>query len=182
MPVLDEKRTLDEAYRAFYEEHVRYVWKSLRRLGVAERDCEDLAQEVFVAVHRRWAERDPSRPPKPWLFGFTFRIALGHKRRAATKSEVPTDDERLGEVRDSSRDVATAMSARDAYLLVHAALAELPIEQRAVVILHDLDEFGAPEISRALEVPLNTVYSRLRLGRERFRTALAELTKKGGSR
>jgi RNA polymerase sigma-70 factor, ECF subfamily len=178
VPVLDSKRTNDEAaYRAFYQAHVRYVWKSLRRLGVAERDCEDLAQEIFVAVHRRWGERDESRSLKPWLFGFTFRIAIGHKRRSATRCEVPTDDEQLGDVRDSSRDVAKAMSARDAYLLVHAALEQLPMEQRAIVILHELDEVGAPEIARTLEVPLNTVYSRLRLGRERFRAALEDLAK-----
>lgn len=165
---------LDDAYRAFYAEHVRYVWKSLRRLGVAERDCEDLAQEVFVAVHRHWVERDPARPPKPWLFGFAFRIALGHKRRRATKSEVLTETERLPEAHDSSKDLGAAMNARDAYLLVHAALATLPIEQRAVVVLHELDEVPVPEIAAALGIPLNTVYSRLRLGRDRFRAAIKE--------
>lgn len=177
MPASVRQRPLDASYRAFYAEHVRYVWRSLRRLGVAERDCEDLAQEVFVTVHRHFHERDPERPARPWLFGFAFRIALGHKRRAATKSEVPTDQDRLGDASDSSRDVTKAMNARDAYLLVHAALAELPIEQRGVVILHDLDEIAAPEIARVLEVPLNTVYSRLRLGRERFRAAIAARTK-----
>lgn len=177
MPAPQLRRTLDDTYRAFYAENVRYVWKSLRRLGIAERDCEDLAQEVFVTVHRRFHERDAERPVRPWLFGFVFRIALGHKRRSATASEIPTPDEHLGEKHDSSRDVAKAMNARDAYLLVHAALGELPIEQRAIVILHDLDEVAAPEIAGALDVPLNTVYSRLRLGRERFRAAIAERTK-----
>lgn len=177
MPATSTRRTLDETYRAFYAEHVRYVWKSLRRLGIAERDCEDLAQEVFVTIHRRFHERDPARPARPWLFGFVFRIALAHKRRLSTKSEIPTDDDRMGAAHDSSRDVGKAMNARDAYLLVHAALGELSIEQRAVVIMHDLDEVAAPEIAAALDVPLNTVYSRLRLGRERFRAAIAERTK-----
>lgn len=179
MPATVANRTLDAAYRAFYAEHVRYVWRSLRRLGVPERDCEDLAQDVFVAVHRRWGERDIARPPKPWLFGFAFRIALGHKRRATTTREVPTEDERMSDARDSSRDVGAAMDARDAYLIVHDALSALPMDQRAVVILHDLDEVSAPAIAEELDVPLNTVYSRLRLGRERFRTAIAARTEGG---
>lgn len=166
-----------EEYGAFYAAHVRYVWRSLRRLGVAERDCEDLVQETFVAIFRKWSERDRDRPPKPWIFGFAFRIAVGHKRRGATRSEIPTEDDRMQDIRDSSRDVGKAMNARDAYLVVHAALAELPIEQRAVVILHDLDEIAVPEIATVLDVGLNTVYSRLRLGRERFRAALHERTK-----
>jgi len=172
---------LDDAYRAFYAEHVRYVWRSLRRLGIAEHDCEDLAQEVFVAVHRHFPERDETRPAKPWLFGFAFRIALGHKRRASTTREVPTDQERMSELPDSSRDVGKAMSARDAYMVVHEALAELSIEQRAIVILHELDEITAPAIAAELALPLNTVYSRLRLGRERFRAAIERLTKGGAS-
>ncbi len=173
-------RTLDEAFRAFYAEHVRYVWRSLRRLGVAERHCEDLTQEVFLAVHRHFHERDPDRPPKPWLFGFAFRIALGHKRRATTTKEVPTADDGMEELRDSARDVGEAMNARDAYLIVHEALAELPIEQRAVVILHELDEIAVPAIAKELDLPLNTVYSRLRLGRERFRAAIVRRTEEGG--
>jgi RNA polymerase sigma-70 factor (ECF subfamily) len=157
---------------ALFREHVRYVWKSLQRLGVREADCEDLTQETFIAVHRHLHERDPSRPVRPWLFGFAYRVALAHKRRKRTTSEVPTDRATLDERHDSSRDVNKALDARDAYRIVHRALAALPDEQRAVLVLHDLDGESAKEIATALDVPLNTVYSRLRLGRERFRAAL----------
>ena len=166
-----QESALAAAYREFFAEHLRYVWRTLRRLGVAEKDCEDVAQEAFIAIHKHFAERDPARPVKPWIFGFAFRVALAHKRRASTKSEV------LGEVvdavADSAPDPATVTEARDAYRVVHAALAALPMEQRAVVIMHELDDIGAPEIAEALAIPLNTVYSRLRLGRDRLRTILA---------
>lgn len=175
----ESKPALDGAYRAFFADHVRYVWKSLRRLGVPERECEDLAQEVFIAAHRHFTELDPTRSTKAWLFGFAFRVAHAHRRRASTQREVLTETAVLDEVRDASRDVAAAMHARDAYIAVHAALGELPIEQRAVVVLHELDGVGAPEIARELDVPLNTVYSRLRLGRDRFRAAVLRHSQKG---
>lgn len=181
-PALSSEQS--DAFQALFREHVRYVWKSLRRLGVPAEDCEDLTQEVFVAVHRHFLERDPSRPVRPWLFGFAFRVALGHKRRKRTSSEVPTDAATLDRERDSSRDIGKQMNARDAHRLVAAALAKLPEEQRAVFVLHELDEESAPEIAHALGIPLNTVYSRLRLARERFRAALsvatAEDAEKGG--
>lgn len=169
--------SLDDAYRAFFAEHLRYVWRSMRRLGVAERDCEDLTQDVFVAVYRHFAERDPDRPAKPWLFGFCYRTFLGYARRAGRKSELLGEEQAMNLAHDSTRDLNRAMSARDAYVLVHEALATLPTEQRAVVVLHELDEVGAPEIAEALEIPLNTVYSRLRLGRERLRIELVRLSK-----
>jgi RNA polymerase sigma-70 factor (ECF subfamily) len=56
---------------------------------------------------------------------------------------------------------------------VARALEQLPMEQRAVLVRHDIDGFAAPEIARELELPLNTVYSRLRLARAKFVDALA---------
>ena len=61
--------------------------------------------------------------------------------------------------------------------MVQAALDQLPMEQRAVFVLHELDEQSAPEVAEALGTPLNTVYSRLRLARERFRAAVEALQK-----
>lgn len=169
------RSSLDDDYQAFFAQHVRYVWKTLRRLGVPERHCEDLAQDVFVAVHRHFHERDPSRPAKAWLFGFAFRVASTHRRRASTRNEALSESPEP-DIPDSARDLRKTVEARDAYVLVHTALAELPMDQRAVVVLHDLDEVAAPLVAASLDVPLNTVYSRLRLGRERFRSAILRLT------
>ena len=52
------------------------------------------------------------------------------------------------------------------------------LEQRAVFLMHDLEGHSAPEISDAVNVPLNTVYSRLRLARKHFNDAVAQLQRK----
>jgi RNA polymerase sigma-70 factor (ECF subfamily) len=177
MAARDRKpESADAEFVALFREHVRYLWKSFARLGVAASEREDLVQETFVAVHRHLHERDPERPMRPWLFGFAFRIALAHKRRKRTTSEIPTETACLEERRDSARDVGKALDARDAHVIVHAALARLTDDQRAVFVLHELDGAAAPEIADALGIPLNTVYSRLRVARERFRAALADQT------
>src|SRR6185369_9316263 len=69
-----------------------------------------------------------------------------------------------------------AQQARD---LLVAALARVPMEQRAVVVLHDLDGLPVPEIAAALSLPANTVYSRLRLGRDKLAAEVNRLRARG---
>src|SRR5687768_13409182 len=76
---------------AIYKEHVGYVWHALRRLGVPEKDRADLAQDVFVVVHRHQDAYDPTRPIKPWLFGIAFRLARRHADKHAHRFEVLVD-------------------------------------------------------------------------------------------
>ncbi len=59
--------------------------------------------------------------------------------------------------------------------LVAQALDTLDLDRRAVVVLHDVDEVSVPEIAAALGIPLNTAYSRLRLGREALSAAVKRL-------
>ena len=65
-----------------YAAEVRWLWRVLWRLGVPERDLEDVAHDVFVVVHRKLPDYDPTRPLRPWLFGICFRVAFA---RAVTR-------------------------------------------------------------------------------------------------
>ena len=60
-----------------------YVQRTLRRLGTDQSEVDDLAQEVFLVLHRRWSEFDQSRPLRPYLFGVAVRIALANQRKRA---------------------------------------------------------------------------------------------------
>jgi len=63
--------------------------------------------------------------------------------------------------------------------LVAAVLEALSMDQRAVFVLHDLEERAVPEIATMLGIPLNTAYSRLRLAREQFAAAVRRLQLRG---
>src|SRR5690349_5197287 len=78
-------RALDVA--EVYDAHADFVWKSLQRLGVQERDVADLMQEVFVVVHRQRAVYDPARPLAAWLFGICAGLARNYRRRAFRRME-----------------------------------------------------------------------------------------------
>lgn len=155
-----------------YQEHFSYVWHALRRLGVRSADVEDAAQEVFVVVHRKLAEFDPSRPLRPWLFGIAHRVAAGQRRRAHVTREVGETPMHLADAAPGPE--MDAQTAQRRALLMRA-LDLLPFERRAVVVMHELHEHAIPEVADALGIPLNTAYSRLRLGRADLSAALKRL-------
>lgn len=157
--------SFDEVYRS----ELSYVLHSLRRLGVSDAELEDVAHDVFVTIHRHLGEFDPSRPLRPWVFAFVYRTARDHRRLARHQKEVggtekqsvdtaPTPDERLDDERLRR-------------ILVEA-LDSLDIEKRRLIVMHDIDGMPIPEIAKALDVPLNTAYSRLRLARAALEKAL----------
>src|SRR6188768_4247016 len=76
--------------RTIFDEHARYVIRTLRHLGIQEADVEDVAQEVFVTVHRKLAEFEGRSKLRTWLYGICLRVASDHRRRAYVVRERPT--------------------------------------------------------------------------------------------
>jgi len=159
-----------------FEEHFDYVWNRLRRLGVREADLEDLVHEVFIKVHAHLGDFDTSRPIRPWLFGFAYRVAADHRRLARHRVEL------LGsgiESVDPAPSADAQIEADEERSLVEAALDRVELDRRAVLVLHDVDEVPVPAIARELGIPVPTAYSRLRLAREELMTAVNRLRRKG---
>lgn len=165
-------------FTRMFRQEVGYVWHCLRRLGIPERDLEDAVQDVFVVIHRHLADYDPSRPLRPWVCGIAYRVASDYRRRAPVRREVLADPPETSAEGGNPEMLAVDQDARR---LVHAALAELPFEQRCVLVLHDLEGHSMPELVTVLEAPLATLYSRLRLARERFANAVRKRQSNGGA-
>ena len=164
-------------FETVYAEHFGYVWHVLRRLGGRDRDLEDLAHDVFVIVYRALDAYDPSRPIRPWLFGIAFRVVSDYRRKASFRREVPHADREVHDPRPSAHEL---VEAREARAVVHEALEALPLEQRAVFVMHELEGHSIPEIATGLDISLNTLYSRLRLARKRFTDAVRDLQARRG--
>lgn len=158
-----------------YQRELDYLFGSLRRLGVPQRDIEDVVHEVFLVMYRRWDDYDRMRPLRPWLFGIAFRVASSHRRKGAR--EVLGD---RVDVEDSAARPDEAMAAGERRGLLLKALAQVPIERRAVLVMHDVDETSMRDIAAELGIPLFTAYSRLRKARKELDGALLRLRK--GSR
>jgi RNA polymerase sigma-70 factor (ECF subfamily) len=159
--------------RTIFDAHYDYVWCSLRRLGVQERDLEDVTHDLFLTVNEKLTQLDPARPIKPWLFAFAVRMASDYRKLARNRSTELTSSPEM-EAADNQED---ALATKDTARLLHAALDELSMELRAVIVLYEIDETPMKEIAEALQIPVNTAYSRLRLAREQCAATITRLRK-----
>jgi RNA polymerase sigma-70 factor, ECF subfamily len=154
------------AFDAIYREHFAMVWRVLRRLGVPERDLPDAAQDVFVVVHRKLDSFDHRSRVSTWIYAICLRVASDRRRRAPNRHEAV--GESIDEARVSGAS-AEPWEVAERRALLHEALDAMPLEQRSVFTLFELEGMTGEEIAALVEVPLATVHSRLRLGRQTFR-------------
>ncbi len=165
MPRIGRPEEFDHVFRA----HSDYVWRTLRTLGVHPSHLDDALQETFLVVHKRLSEFRGEAELKTWIYAVTYRVAQNFRRRVHdhfSHAELPISTPCSGLSPEGS--VALEQAAH----FVTAFCETLPVERRDVFVLCMLEERSAPEAAALLGVPLNTVYSRLRLARLEFRTAL----------
>jgi RNA polymerase sigma-70 factor (ECF subfamily) len=160
-----------------YRKHFKAVWRLLRRLGVAQAQLDDAAQDVFLVVQKKLSELSPDAALQSWIFAIAVRVASEYRRRSFWRRAEPYDDSVEPERARQHQDAATshpeqATEVREAVRLLHRLLAELDAKKREVFVLAELEQLSAPEIASVLDVNLNTVYSRLRGAKQQFDAAL----------
>jgi RNA polymerase sigma-70 factor (ECF subfamily) len=153
------------AFDAFYRAHFPFVWRTLRRLGVAEASLDDAAQEVFVVVHRRLGAFRADSSPKAWLYAIAQRVASDQRRTVRRKGNLLPLHEDMPAAERSPLESAMRSEASD---LVLAFLAELDPDRRTAFILADLEQMSAPEVARAAKANVNTIYYRIASARKAF--------------
>jgi RNA polymerase sigma-70 factor, ECF subfamily len=153
-----------------YDAHARQVWRTLARLGVPSSSVEDAVQDVFLTAHQRLDGFEGRSSASTWLVGIAVRVAANVRRAIQRRGALRLVDDKV--VDPASGPDLRLEQQRDLREL-EAVLARLPDEQREVVVLIDLEQLTAPQAAEALEVKVNTVYSRLRLGRAALTRALS---------
>jgi RNA polymerase sigma-70 factor (ECF subfamily) len=169
VPVDRAPLSFEEVYRA----HFAYVWRTLRRLGVREADSFDATQEAFLVVYRRLSEFEGRAKLSTWLFRICLNVASDHTRRAHVRREVLEGADFDALSHPSSRADAGA-ALREDLARLERGLLHLNLDERAVFVLFELEGATTTEIASSLELPLGTVYSRLRRARQVFLEAVAE--------
>ena len=184
-PAQQGDRERKARFRQLFDMQYDYVYHALRRLGVHTRDLEDVAHELFLEVYRRLDVLDPARSPRPWLFAFAFRFASDYRRLSRHKGTLGVD-----EAAPSIEPSPEAMALqREQVERAARCLSTLSLELRTVFLQYELDGTPMKDIAAALDIPLATAYSRLRLAREAFARAADVLAradeqgpdKKGGA-
>jgi RNA polymerase sigma-70 factor, ECF subfamily len=164
-------------FREVYDENFEFVWRTLRRLGIQEADLQDASQDVFLVVHRKLAEFEGRSKITTWLFTIAMRVAKDRRAVSSVRRLVADENAVLAQI-DDAQDAFSQVDRRERAAILDGILDGMALEQRAVFVLFELEDMTSNEIAAALDVPLGTVYSRLRLARETFTRAIHRLNAK----
>ena len=156
--IREAQRGSGEALAALYAMHWQRAQRAAYLVVHDATAAEDIAQEAFLAAVDNLDRFDRRRPFAPWLHRIVVNRAIDWGRREALRAGTGDLEER-----------PAPSHADDAAGELMPALAQLPPEQRAVVVLRYLLEYTPGEIGRMLELPRGTVNSRLRRGLDRLR-------------
>jgi len=155
--------------RKIFDDHGKFVSRTLICLGVPRPDVEDLLQEVFMVVHRRLADYEGRGSMRSWLYAISLRVVYGHRRRLARRRENVTDrppDTVAPPVQEQRADSGLKRG------LALEALDTLDEDHRQVFVLYEVEELSMAEIAECLGIPTKTAYSRLYAARKKLLSAV----------
>jgi RNA polymerase sigma-70 factor (ECF subfamily) len=164
------RRGESEAFERLVPTYQHRVFSiALRMLG-DRGEAEELAQEVFLRVHRSIGDFRGEAKLSTWLYAITSRLCLNRLKSPGRAREV--GEARLALIADAHPNPSATFEASELEAELHRAIAELDDERRIVVVLRDLHGLEYEEIAAALDLPLGTVRSRLHRARMELKKRL----------
>jgi RNA polymerase sigma-70 factor (ECF subfamily) len=162
------------AFAELVQRHQNRLWAVALRMVRDPDDAADLVQDALVKAFRKADSFRGDAAVSTWLHRIVVTTALDALRSASRTPVAHLVDLEPADAHDS-------VSAREAQLDVAAALATIPDEQRAAIVLVDLGGFSVDEAAWALQCPVGTVKSRCSRGRARLAVLLHEYGGEGGA-
>jgi RNA polymerase sigma-70 factor, ECF subfamily len=161
----------DDMRRRVHElvnEYMDFVWRSLRRLGVADADCDDGCQRVWVVLAQKLESIEPTKV-RSFIFSIVVRVASEMRRNYRRHQHVEFDELCVEPGRPDAEGLVEQQRVRQ---LLDQILAGLSWDLRTVFVMYEIEGMSSPEIAEVLGISRGTVASRLRLGREAFQRSL----------
>jgi RNA polymerase sigma-70 factor (ECF subfamily) len=163
-----DPRDFRSVYAAWFADVLRWM----QALGAPSADHDDLAQEVFVIVHRHLADFD-GRSMGGWLYRITANQVRDHRRlrwiRSVFKRGVPVSDQ----LEAPGPTPVMALETREKQRVLEALLAELSEPLRATFVLFEVDGYTAEEIAEFQRSSINTVRARIHRARKKLLALVA---------
>ncbi|SCE81094.1 RNA polymerase sigma factor SigM [Micromonospora chokoriensis] len=165
------------AFAELFRRHRDRLWAvALRTLGDRE-EAADALQDALLSAHRAAARFRGDSAVTTWLHRIVVNACLDRIRRRQAHPTVPLPDGNRAEDGSGAGGPEPAAPApdHDTALVVREALAALPLEQRAALVLVDVQGYPVAEVARILDVAEGTVKSRCARGRARLAVLLGHL-------
>jgi RNA polymerase sigma-70 factor, ECF subfamily len=149
------------------------LYNSLLRVLRSSEDAADIAQDAFVQAYTKLGTFRGTSAFYTWLYRIAFNLAMSHARRGHTTASLDGMKSLAGEEPMDGEPTAEAgVMQQERAELVHAALGELSMDYRQILVLREIDGCRYDEIAEILDLPVGTVRSRLFRARLQMRDLL----------
>jgi RNA polymerase sigma-70 factor, ECF subfamily len=164
--MLDFSKGAAEAFAELFRRYKQPLFGFFRRRLADAGHAEELTQETFLAVLRGAARYQPRALFRTYLYAIAFRILQAHRRKQVFRATF------LGQRREGQE--AAGRDGTEAAVVLREALRKLDPTDREILMLREFEELSYAEISELLNLPLNTVRSRLFRARVAIKEVLDE--------
>ena len=160
--MLDVRAGSRPAFETLFDRHRDAIWRFYRRRIDDPGRVEELVQDVFLAILQGAKRYEPRAAFRTYLFGIAYNVLMADRRSAVRRQADPLPD-----------DLASAGPDVEGAVWVRRALATLEADDREIVTLREYEGLSYLEIAHLLQLPVNTVRSRLFRARMDLREALS---------
>jgi RNA polymerase sigma-70 factor (ECF subfamily) len=162
------------AFGRLVQTHQDRLYNSLLRVLGSADDAADIVQDAFVQAFTKLNTFRGGSAFYTWLYRIAFNLAMSQRRRQHKGASLDQMKSIAGsEPMDGQPTADAGVLAQERADLVHAALAELSMEHRQIIVLREIDGCRYDEIAEILDLPVGTVRSRLFRARLEMRDLLA---------
>jgi RNA polymerase sigma-70 factor (ECF subfamily) len=147
-PMLAQRPRTDRAFERIYRHHVRDVYRYALAVLRSPEDAEDVTQTTFLNAYRNYERGEPIPSPDRWLMSIAHELCQQRARQERHLEEVALEDEALTAVPEDEGPTE---------LDVRRALCRLPFDQRAALIMREVEERPYAEIAELLSVSTSAV-------------------------
>ncbi len=162
-----------EAFNTLYKRHRDRLWAIALRTAGNPEDAADGLQEAMLSAFRNAHKFRGASQVTTWLHRIVVNACLDRIRRAASRPTVNLPDNHGSAA--SVADRATDLDRREVRWDVESALRQLPYDQRAAIVLVDIEGYSVDEAATLLDCPSGTVKSRCARGRAKLAASLSHL-------
>jgi RNA polymerase sigma-70 factor (ECF subfamily) len=155
-----------QAFEEVYKASSSFVYNVALRVVNNREDALEVSQEVFLIIYNKLKSFRFESSFKTWAYRITANTAINFAKRSSRVKTVPFE-EKFGEGA-LVNEVEAHIDQEHQEQLVESLLGELNCDQRACVVLRDIQGLSYEEIARALNININTVRSRLKRSREKL--------------
>ena len=164
------------AFREIYNASSSYVYTIAYRITGNREDAEEALQDAFVSIYKNMSKFQFRSSFKTWVYRIATNMAINmYRKRSKDRKRLVTFDEKIDPEKNREEKVTEA-EKKEGKEAVNSMLEVLPPEQKACIVLKDIEGMKYEEIAEALNINLNTVRSRLKRAREKL---VARYGKKG---